>query len=273
MHYLECGLGDPILLVHGNPTWSYLWRNVIPYLARSGRCIAPDLIGMGMSDKPAIGYSFFDQVVYFENFVARLALKNITLVLHDWGSAIGFYYAMRHQRNVKGLVFFEALLKPYDHWDDFPQSLRETFHRFRTPDEGYRDIVVENEFIEQVLPRSMFHQLTPEEFGNYRRPFPNPNDRNVILRFIDSLPIGDVPSDVTRATLDYSRWLRNVTLPKLLLTATPGAIITEPDVDWCKLHLSRLTVESIGRSIHFYQEDNPEGVGKTIAGWMALRRE
>jgi haloalkane dehalogenase len=273
MHYLECGSGNPIVLVHGNPTWSYLWRNVIPHLLGYGRCIVPDLIGMGMSDKPAIGYSFFDQVRYFENFLAQLALRDITLVLHDWGSAIGFYYAMRHQRNVSGIVFFEALLKPYDHWEDFPPSLRETFYRFRTPNEGYQEIVVQNQFIEQLLPHSMFHQLTPQEFENYRRPFVNPNDRKVILRFVDSLPIEDVPADVTRATLDYSRWLRNVTVPKLLLTATPGAITTESDVEWCKLHLSRLTVESIGRSIHFYQEDNPEGVGKAIAKWMAQRRE
>src|SRR5262249_11411978 len=147
MHYVDEGSGDPILFLHGNPTWSYLWRNVIPHLRPRGRCIAPDLIGMGRSDKPPIEYSFFDQVKYLGEFIKKLGLRQVTLVLHDWGTALGFHYAMQNQGNVKGIAFMEALLKPYESWDDFPASLRDTFKTFRTPDLGWQLLVEKNVFV------------------------------------------------------------------------------------------------------------------------------
>src|SRR5262249_3801142 len=127
MHYLDVGAGEPVLFLHGNPSWSYVWRNVIPHVSQVARCIAPDLIGMGLSDKPAIEYRFFDHVRYLEGLIERLGLHGVTLVLHDWGSALGFHYAARHESNVRRLVFMEALLRPYGRWSDFPASLRETF--------------------------------------------------------------------------------------------------------------------------------------------------
>ena len=141
IHYVEEGSGDPILFLHGNPTSSYLWRNIMPHVQGHGRCIAMDLIGMGKSDKPDIGYSFFDHSKYVEDFIEQLGLQNITLVIHDWGSALGFHYAMRNERNVKGLAFMEAIVLPIPSWDDFPAEMRQTFQAFRTPDVGWDMIV------------------------------------------------------------------------------------------------------------------------------------
>jgi haloalkane dehalogenase len=268
MHYVEGGSGSPILFLHGNPTWSYLWRNVMPHVLPYGQCIAPDLIGMGLSDKLNLEYRFFDHVRYLDKFIEVLNLRDITLVVHDWGSILGFYYAMRNQRKIKALVFLEALFKPYATWNDFPSSLRPTFQQFRNPSIGYQQIVEQNVFIEQLLPHSMYRQLSREEMDNYRRPFQEPGSRKVILRFADELPIEGKPADVTSAVSEYSTWLRNTKLPKLLIWATPGAITSAADVEWCNKNLQNLTTVSVGRGIHFHQEDNPDPVGQGIADWL-----
>ena len=163
IHYIDEGSGDPILFLHGNPTSSYLWRNIIPYLVPHGRCIAPDLIGMGKSDKPDLGYRFFDHSEYVEGFIDKLDLSNITLVIHDWGSALGFHYASRHESNVKGLAFMEAILATMPRWDGFPPDVRTMFEGFRTPEVGWDMIVNQNIFVEQVLPGGIVRKLTDEE--------------------------------------------------------------------------------------------------------------
>jgi haloalkane dehalogenase len=246
MHYIEEGEGEPILFLHGNPTWSYLWRNVIPHLKPYGRCIAPDLIGMGRSDKPVIKYTFFDQAKYLEGFIKRLGLRNVTLVIHDWGSALGFHYAMEHEDNVRGIAFFEAMMRPYATWEDFPAPLRDTFRQFRTPGVGEYLLIEQNVFVEQLLPASVMRKLSEREMDSYREPFRRPADRKPIYNFANQLPIEGTPADVTRAVKSYSRKLQESELPKLLIYAQPGAITSVPDVEWARENLKNLRTVDIG---------------------------
>lgn len=272
MHYIEEGEGEPILFLHGNPTWSYLWRNVIPHIKPYGRCIAPDLIGMGRSDKPAIKYTFFDQAKYLEGFIKRLDLRNVTLVIHDWGSALGFHYAMEHEENVRGIAFLEAMMRSYKAWEDFPAPLRDTFRKFRTPGEGWELLVEKNVFVEQLLPQSVMRRLSEREMDYYREPFRSPEDRKPIYTFANQLPIEGTPGDVTRAVNSYSRKLQSSNLPKLLIYAEPGAITSAPDVEWARDNLKNLQTVNIGPGIHFHQEDNPDGVGRAVADWYGQLR-
>lgn len=269
MHYIDEGKGDPILFIHGNPAWSYLWRNVIPHLTSSGRCVAPDLIGMGRSGKPKIDYSFFDQVDYLEELIKKLKLRRITLVLHDWGTALGFHYAMRNQDNVRGLVFMEAMFKPYASWEDFPASLRDTFRTFRDPKKGRELIIEQNVMIEQVLPGSMMRKLSDTEMDYYREPFRTKSDRLPIMGFINELPVAGKPGAIDSLVANYCERLKRSKIPKLLIYADPGAITTAGDVSWCFENLTNLKAVNIGPGIHFHQEDNPNAVGREIAEWHA----
>jgi haloalkane dehalogenase len=276
MSYIEEGAGDPILFLHGNPVWSYVWRNVIPYLSPLGRCIAPDLIGFGRSGKPDIEYSFFDHVKYLESFIEALRLVNITLVIQDWGSGLGFHYAMRHERNVKGIAFFEAMLKPYPSWDVFPASdasveFRNLFRRFRTGGEGgegWKLIVDENMFIEQLLPSvTSPRTLTVEEMNYYREPFKEPKSRKPIWRFPQEIPIEGEPAAVAEAVASSSAQLQKSILPKLLFYATPGAILTAEHVQWCRENLTNSTLVDLGEGSHFLQESHPHLMGTELAKW------
>ena len=269
MHYIEAGTGDPIVFLHGNPTSSYLWRNVIPHLAPLGHCIAPDLVGMGRSGKPDIEYRFFDHVRYIDGFVDALGLQDITLVIHDWGSALGFHYAMRHEKNVKAIAFLEAILMPLPDWQAFPAEMQEMFRAFRSPDVGWDLIVNQNVFIERILPGAILRKLTEEEMNRYREPFLEPKSRKPIWKWPNEIPIAGEPADVTAAVNDYNAKLRRSDLPKLLLYATPGAVITAPLVDWCRKNLKRLTVVNVGDGIHYLQEDHPHEIGTAIGDWYA----
>lgn len=204
MHYVDEGRGDPILLLHGNPTWSYLWRNIIPHLSTVGRVVAPDLIGMGRSDKPDIPYRFFDHVRYLERFIAALDLRHVTLVIHDWGSVLGFHYAMRHESNVKGIAFMEANVRPRYGWDEFDEASRRTFKELRDPDRGWHMAVEENVFIETLLPGATVRQLTEEEMNHYREPFRAVASRTPLWQWARELPIAGEPPDVFAAVEDYS---------------------------------------------------------------------
>jgi|GEM_PF-409446 len=268
MHYLDIGEGHPVIFLHGNPTWSYLWRNILPTVAENARCLAPDLIGMGLSDKPDINYGFADQVEYLSAWIDKLELDDFTLVLHDWGCIVGFYYAMKNEEKVRKLAFMEAMYKPYAKWADFPEPLRKTFKMFRTPDIGYENIVVNNMFIEQLLPGSMLRKLSPTEMDCYRAPFADPASRKVIWRFAQDLPIGGRPKEVAKATSEYAKWLIQTELPKLLLYAEPGAINTQADVEWMESNLKNLETVSLGKGIHFHQEDQPEAIAQALARWL-----
>lgn len=271
IHYVDEGAGDPILLLHGNPTWSYIWRNIIPYLTPFGRCIAPDLIGFGKSDKPEIEYTWFDHSKYLERFIEQLGLKNITLVLHDQGSGLGFHYAMRNESNIKGIAFFEAIVKPFQ-WEEFStEEFRQLFQLFRSGgvgSQGWQMIVEQNFFIEQLLPQAAGRALSEVEMNYYRSPFKTRQSRIPIWKFTRETPIGGEPQDVWAAATQYSERLQRSLLPKLLLYAEPGALLTKENVDWCKHNINRLELVDLGAGSHFLQESSPDIIGHEIAGWL-----
>ncbi len=261
MHYVDEGEGDVVLFIHGNPTSSYLWRNIIPYVAGSHRAIAVDLIGMGKSDKPDIDYTFFDHARYVDAFIQTLNLTDVTLVLHDWGSGLGFHYASRYPDNVKALAFMEAIYRERE-------SMGELFTRFRTPGIGEELLLNQNLFVEQILPGSVVRGLTEVEMEHYRAPFSTPASRKPVLQWPRQLPLAGEPAYVIAAVNAYQQWLTETPLPKLLLAATPGALITQTDVVWLQDNLSELAVVNIGAGRHFVQEDNPHAIGKALSAWL-----
>jgi haloalkane dehalogenase len=267
VHYIDEGSGDPILFLHGNPTSSYLWRNIIPYVTSCGRCIAPDLIGMGKSEKPDIGYRFVDHAEYVEGFIETLGLRKITLVIHDWGSGLGFHYAMRNEKNIKGLAFMEAILRTAT-WDDFPRDFKMGFKLFRTPVIGWFLIVGMNIFVEKILPKAIVRNLTEVEMDHYREPFKRLRDRKPVWRWPNEIPIDGKPGDVSRIVQNYAEKLQGSELPKLLFFANPGGIITPKMVDWCRRNLRNLKTIDIGQGIHFLQEDHPHRIGSGLASWL-----
>lgn len=266
MHYIDEGEGDPILFLHGNPTSNYLWRNIIPYLVPHGRCIAPDLIGMGKSDKPDIDYRFFDQAKYLEGFIKKLDLSNVTLVLHDWGSGLGFHYGMRHESNLKGIAFMESMVKPLK-WEDFSSSDRVAFKLMRTPGVGWFMISVMNVFLTQLMLQGIVRKLSKEERDYYQAPFKTIQSRKPVRQFPIEVPIDGQPADVYEMMSNYSQKLQESELPKILFFASPGALINAPDVDWCKQNIKNLEVVDIGEGIHYVQEDNPHLIGEELAKW------
>jgi haloalkane dehalogenase len=266
IHYVDEGSGDPILFLHGNPTSSYLWRNIIPHLTDQGRCIAPDLIGMGKSDKPDLAYRFFDHVRYVEGFIEQLGLKNITLVIHDWGSALGFHYAMRHENNIKGIAFMEALIKPMN-WSDFPSDFKMGFKLFRTPGIGWLMISVMSMFVKQILPQAVVRKLSAEEKGYYGDPYKTVQSRKPVRQWPCEIPIEGKPADVYEVMFNYNQKLQESEVPKLLFYAAPGGIIDSKKVEWCKNNLKNLSTVNIGEGLHFIQEDNPHLIGSELARW------
>lgn len=266
IHYIDEGSGDPILFLHGNPTSSYLWRNIIPYVTSLGRAIAPDLIGMGRSDKPDIDYRFEDHYRYLSAFIAALGLDNITLVIHDWGSGLGFHYASQHPERIKGIAFMEAILRPLQ-WDDFPPDFRLGFQMMRAPGIGWLAVSVANIFVKQVLPNAVVRDLGDEEMAAYSAPFPTVASRKPVRQWPLEIPINGYPSRMVNIVGDYSAWLQQSPLPKLLFHANPGGLVPAEVVDWCRENLPNLTTVDIGPGIHFVQEDNPHLIGEELATW------
>jgi len=266
MHYIDVGKGDTILFLHGQPTSSYLWRNIIPHLQTTARCIAPDLIGMGKSDKPDIAYTFEDHYDYLEIFIEKLNLKNITLVIHDWGSGLGFHYANKHQENIKGIAFMEAIFKPMT-WEDFPTEYKVIFRMIRTPFIGWLMISVANIFLKKVLPDSMVRKLSKEEFDYYLKPYPTISSRKPVRVWPLQLPISGKPKGVHEIITAYNKWLTESDIPKLCLYAHPGAIIKENGVEYIRNSFPNTKMVDIGKGIHYLQEDSPHIIGKEIAEW------
>ena len=270
MAYVEEGSGDPIVFLHGNPTSSYLWRNVMPHLLGRGRLIAPDLIGMGDSDKldnsgPG-SYGFFEHRHYLDSFLAAMGLReNVTLVLHDWGSALGFHWAHRNPDAVRGIAYMEAITRPMS-WDDFNQDARPVFQGFRSSS-GESMVLEKNIFIEKVLPGSIIRTLSEEEMAEYRRPFLNAGeDRRPMLSWPREIPLDGEPSAVAEIVEAYGQWMETVEFPKLFINAEPGAILIGPQREFCRTwpNTRELTV----KGIHFVQEDSPDEIGQGIAAWM-----
>lgn len=261
--YVDVGRGEPIVFLHGNPTWSYLWRNIIPFASGRGRCLAPDLVGMGQSSKsPARTYRFFDHARYLDAWFDALGLEqNVTLVLHDWGSALGFYWALRHSRRVRAIAYMEAIVQPR-RWSDYRNGRDEIFKALRS-DEGERLVLEENFFIETMLPRSIVRSLSEEEMQAYRAPYPDRESRLPMLQWPRDLPIESQPADIVSVVEAYGTWLAQSSgTPKLFVNAKPGAITVDRDRAFCRRWPNQREVEVKG--IHFIQEDSPMEVGEAL---------
>src|SRR5579875_438237 len=265
--YIDVGQGDPIVFLHGNPTFSYLWRNVIPHLERLGRCLAPDLIGMGQSGKaPRGSYRFLDHSRFLDAWFEALGLtQNVTLVVHDWGSALGFYWACRHRAAVKGLAYMEAIVATLQ-WDEWPDNARNIFQLMRSP-VGDELILEENIFIERILPRAVLRELSEAEMLAYRAPWKEPGEsRRPMLSWPREIPIDGQPADVAAIVSEYSQWLsQDATIPKLFVNAEPGSILIGRQRDFCRKWPNQREVTVAGA--HFVQEDSPHQVGEAIAEW------
>ena len=272
MAYVEMGKGDPIVLLHGNPTSSYLWRNVLPHLQPLGRCIAPDLIGMGDSDKlPDSGpssYRFVEHRRYLDALLEALDVRErVTFVVHDWGSALGFDWANRHRDAVKGIAYMEAIVRPqgWDHWDHM--NMRPFLQALRS-ESGESMVLQDNFFIEKILPGAILRTLSAEEMTEYRRPFAEPGEgRRPTLTWPREIPIEGEPSDVAAIVAAYAEWLATSNVPKLFLKAEPGALLAGgANLDTARAWPVQTEVTVAG--VHFVQEDSPDEIGRAIAGWM-----
>jgi haloalkane dehalogenase len=272
MEFVERGSGTPILLLHGNPTSSYVWRNILPHLEPLGRCIAPDLIGMGQSDKPDLAYRFADHARYLDAFIDALGLDELTLVVHDWGSALGFDWMARHPSAVRRVAFFEAFLAPLPSFEVFAPANRELFRQFRTPGTGERLVLEQNAFVEQVLPAGILRTLSAAEMDAYRAPFPDPASRRPTLAWPREIPIAGEPADVLAVIERYRIALQRSAVPKLLLTADPGVLVLAPLVAWCRERLPNLEVVELGPGRHYLQEDHPDAIGRSIGDWIQRTR-
>ncbi len=269
MAYVEAGEGDPILFLHGNPTSKYLWRNIMPHLESQGRVIAPDLIGMGESDKPNIPYRYHDHYRYLTGFIDALGLtKNITLVLHDWGSGLGFNFAAQNAERIKAIAFMEAMVQPMT-FSDLPAQFRLGFRMMRTPGIGWLMVSVGNMFIKQMLPQSIVRTLTDAEQAVYAKPYPTVGSRKPVLQWPREVPLDGKPADVHSIISNYSRWLQQTEIPKLFFYASPGGIIDAEDAVWVKKTFPNITSFDLGKGIHFVQEDNPHFIGEKLSEWHA----
>ena len=269
IHYIEEGEGDPILFLHGNPTSNYLWRNIIPYMTSHGRCIAPDLIGMGKSGKPDIEYGFLNTFTYLDAFIKKLDLKNVTLILHDMGAGMGFHYANLNRDNIKAIVFMECM---YDIPTtlDMPASDRIALKMMRT--HGFRWFMVQvvNIFFKVMIPSMTLRKITKEEKNYYAAPYPTIKSRKPLLKWPLTVPFnGGKPKDVAKAITSWSKWLFETEVPKLLFHVSPGYGIKEKDVKIIKSGMKNLKSIDLGEGIHFIQEDYPHEIGTEIAKWIS----
>ena len=269
MAYREAGSPNSptALFLHGNPTSSYIWRNIIPLVAPVAHCIAPDLIGFGQSGKPGIEYRFFDHVRYLDAFLDKVGISSAYVVAHDWGTALAFHLAARRPEFVRGLAFME-FIRPMPTWGDFHADAVETFKKFRTPGVGERMILDENAFVEGVLPGATVRQLTEEEMAVYRAPFPTPESRRPTWRFPNDLPIAGEPADVYSVMEEAHRALAQASYPKLLFAGDPGALVSPGFAESLASRLKNCRVVHIGPGIHYLPEDNPKAIGSAVHEWL-----
>ena len=272
MAYHDSGSGDPVVFLHGNPTSSYLWRNIVPHVRPHARVVAPDLIGQGDSDKlddtGPDSYRFVEHREYLDGLLDQLDLgDSITFVIHDWGSALGFDWANRHRNRVAGLCYMEAIVRPMS-WAEWPEAAAGIFQGFRSP-AGEEMVITKNLFVEAVLPGSIQRKLSDEEMNEYRRPFVEPEHRRPTLTWPRQIPIEGEPADVTQIVTDYGEWLAGSDVPKLLVNADPGAILTGPQLEYCRTWPNQTEVTVAGN--HFCQEDSPDEIGQAIADWLQSR--
>ena len=270
MAYVEVGTGDPSIFLHGNPTSSYLWRNIIPHVEALGRCIAPDLIGMGDSDKLSPSgpdsYTFVEHAAYLDALIETLgASERVVIVGHDWGGALGLHWAQRHEAAVRGIAYMETIVQTMS-WEGMPQSVRPVFEGFRSP-AGEKMVLEDNVFVEQMLPGAVMRELTEAEMTVYRRPYLEPGEsRRPLLTWPRQIPLDGEPADVHRIVADYAAWLAATEIPKLFIDADPGAIIRGPVREFCQ-GLKNQTVVTVP-GVHFVQEDAPDEIGTALKDWL-----
>jgi haloalkane dehalogenase len=268
MSYVDAGTGDPIVFLHGNPTSSYLWRNIIPFLIDHGRCLAPDLVGMGQSGpSPEGAYRFVDHARYLDAWFDAVGLSrtdNITLVLHDWGSALGFHRASRFPEQIKAIAYMEAIVQPR-RWDDFPAGRDALFRALRS-EKGESMVLDDNFFIETVLPKSVLRTLSDAEMDAYRAPFRTRESRRPTLVFPRELPIDGEPADVVAIVERYGEWLAGSRVPKLFIAADPGALLVGRAREFCRTWPNQREVSV--RGIHYVQEDSPNEIGTALRDFV-----
>lgn len=274
MAYIDEGSGDPIVFQHGNPTSSYLWRNVMPHCAGLGRLIACDLIGMGDSDKLSPSgperYTYVEQREFLHGLWEELRLGDkVILVLHDWGSALGFDWANQHRDRVQGIAYMESIVMPIG-WEDFPEQVRDVFRAFRSP-AGEQLVLKDNVFVEQVLPGAIMRPMSAEEMGYYRKPFlASGEDRRPTLSWPRQIPIDGEPADVVAIVAEYAAWLTKSSVPKLFVNAEPGALLKGRARDFCRTWPNQTEVTVKGA--HFIQEDSPDEIGTAVADFVRRLR-
>ncbi len=271
MAYVEMGEGRPIVFQHGNPTSSYLWRNIMPHVQDLGRCVALDLIGMGdsakLDDSGPERYTFGEHSRYFSAALEALAISDdVVFVIHDWGSALGFDWANRHRGSVAGICYMEAIVTPLT-WEMFPEQARGVFEGFRSP-AGEEMVLGNNTFVERVLPGSVLRGLTDDEMAVYRRPFNEPGEgRRPTLTWPRQIPLEGEPADVVQVVEDYAQWLAEASFPKLFINAEPGALLVGSQREFCRTWPNQVEVTVKGS--HFVQEDSPDEIGQALHDWLA----
>ena len=274
MHYVEeyADPSDPeqttFLFLHGNPTSNYLWRNIIPYVKGHGRAVAPDLIGMGKSDKPSVDYTFQDHIRYLDGFIEQKKLKNVVLVIHDWGSALGFHYAARNEGNIKGIVFMEAITRPME-WKDAGLMEKMLFKRMRNEKKGHKMIAENNFFIKTILFKmGTGRKLSQQEKNYYNSPYPTVESRKPIETWPKEIPIDGSPARNFEIVNHYAQWLRSTTIPMLLLHANPGMIIKKREVKRIRQEFKNIEIVMTGKGRHYIQEDHPHEIGQAVNNWF-----
>ena len=274
MSYIDEGEGDAIIFQHGNPTSSYLWRNVMPHLEGKGRLIACDLIGMGDSEKLTNSgpdsYNYFEHRDFLFTLLEELNIgKQVVFVIHDWGSALGFDWSFQNQERVQGIAYMEGIVKPVT-WDEWPENATKVFQGFRS-EAGESMVLDKNIFVERVLPSSIMRELSEEEMDEYRRPFLNPGeDRRPTLSWPRQIPIQGEPKEVVEVVENYSKWLSSSDLPKLFINADPGSILTGKQREFCRSWPNQEEVTVKGT--HFMQEDSPDEIGKAVSRFVSKLR-
>lgn len=264
--YVDLGSGAPAVFLHGNPTSSYLWRNVLPHVAPQARCLAPDLIGMGQSGRnPSGAYRFADHARYLDAWFDALELRDVVLVVHDWGSALGFHWARRHPDRVAGIAYMEAIVRPVA-WAEWPENARKVFQAMRSP-AGEEMVLAKNVFVERILPASILRKISEEEMAVYRAPFAEPGEaRRPTLAWPREIPVEGEPADVVALVEDYAKHFAQSGLPKLFVNAEPGSILVGAQREFCRLWPNQREVTVKGT--HFIQEDSPHEIGRAVADFV-----
>lgn len=267
IHYLECGLGDPIVFIHGIPTSSHLWLNIISDVARVGRCIVPDLIGCGQSDQPDLSYRVNDYIEYFEKFIETLQLKDIILVMHAWGSVVGFDYARRNPNNVKGLIFYESHLRPSMDWDTVSLPVKQIISLLRSNSNGKEMILNSDYYMDKIFPLGFMHKLPPEELAIYKQSYLTERGRKLIWQYLRDLPLGEINKGAEDLIKRCSAFLQKTKIPKLMLYAIPGFITTIDTVLWADKFLPNISIVELDEALHYAQETCPLTMADEIVRW------